>query len=389
MEKKTRVIEAAVAVFADKGFSAATISDLAQKAEVGEATIYNNFKNKMEILLNLPVPYIEDFIAGCDEQLKGIKDPEEKVRKYIWQALRWSQQHKNCIKVVLCDVVPTPQYYNSRAYELMRAALQILLGFLDEGKEQGLFRKDVDSRKFGVFVVGTISYMLLVKIMLEASFELLEDFDELASTLIAAIRNNGNGSKVEIHKLKDKKERILLAAEKLFSQKMFAETTISEIAKMAHVADGTIYDYFENKEALLFKIFNDRMQDFMGTYNETISPKGARAKLKLAVFHFLSWIQDNPSWTRVYIKDIATNPRFFLSDEHQMKLRHDEKLLGIYSEGEDQGVFRTMNADIFLALFFGPIYFTSLPWALLNREGSLIAELDDLFGFLLRAVRKA
>ena len=295
VDKKTKVIEAAVSVFADKGFSAATISDLAQKAEVGEATIYNNFKNKMEILLNLPVPYIEDFIAGCDEQLRGIKDPEEKVRKYIWQTLRWSQQHKDCIKVLLNDVVPTPQYYNSRAYELMQAALQILLGFLDEGKAQGLFRKDVDSRKFGVFVVGTISYMLLVKIMLGTSFELLEDFDELASTLIAAIRNNGNGSKVEIHKLKDKKERILLAAEKLFSQKMFAETTISEIAKMAHVADGTIYDYFENKEALLFKIFNERMQDFMGTYNETISPKGARAKLKLAVFHFLSWIQDNPS----------------------------------------------------------------------------------------------
>jgi len=141
----------------------------------------------------------------------------------------------------------------------------------------------------------------------------------------------------------------------------------------------------------LFKIFNERMQDFMGTYNEMISPKDARVKLKLAVFHFLSWMQDNPSWTRVYIKDIATNPRFFLSDEHLVKLRHDEKLLGIYSQGEDQGVFRTMNADIFLALFFGPIYFTSLPWALLNQGGSLIAELDDLFDFLFRAVssRKA
>ena len=389
--KKTKVIEAAVSVFADKGFSASTISDLARKAEVGEATIYNNFKNKMEILLNLPIPYIEDFIAGCDEQLKGIKDPEEKVRKYIWQTLRWSQQHRNCIKVLLNDVVPTPQYYHSRAYELMQEALQILLDFLDEGKTQGVFRKDIDSRKFGVFLFGTISYMLLVKIMLDSSFELLEEFDELASTLIAAIKKNDTGYKVEIHKLKDRRERILLAAEKLFSQKMFDETTISEIAQVAHVADGTIYDYFENKEALLFKIFNERMQDFMGTYNEMISPKDARVKLKLAVFHFLSWMQDNPSWTRVYIKDIATNPRFFLSDEHLVKLRHDEKLLGIYSQGEDQGVFRTMNADIFLALFFGPIYFTSLPWALLNQGGSLIAELDDLFDFLFRAVssRKA
>jgi len=56
--KKSRIIEAALDVFAEKGFRAATITDLARAAGLGEATIYNHFKNKEEILLSCPLFHI-------------------------------------------------------------------------------------------------------------------------------------------------------------------------------------------------------------------------------------------------------------------------------------------------------------------------------------------
>jgi len=392
VNKKTAIINAAVAVFADKGFAAATISDLAQKAGVGEATIYNYFKNKLDILLSVPFPYIQNFMTSCDEQLKGLTDPEEKMRKFIWQALRWSQHNTACMKVLLTDIIPIPQYYDSEAFGLMREASKLPLGFLAEGKEQGFFRKDVNSHIFSVFLFGTITYMLLTRIMLDSSsdstIELLDEFSEVAGTIIAAIKNNDNGYRIDIHKVKDKRERILLAAEKLFSRKMFAETTISEIAKTDQGADGTIYDYFKNKEALLFTIFNKRMKNFLETYDETTAPKSPEAKLKLAVCHFLSWVQNNRPWTKVYIKDIATNPRFYLSKEYEFKKKHDERLMDIFSKGKKQGVFRAnIKTELLMALFFGPIYLTCLPWALLNREYSLIANLDDLYDLMLKAIK--
>ena len=150
---------------------------------------------------------------------------------------------------------------------------------------------------------------------------------------------------------------------------MFAETTISEIAKTAHVADGTIYDYFKNKEALLFTIFNKRMKNFLETYDETILPDKPEVKLKLAIYHFLSWVQNNRPWAKVYIKDIATNPKFYLSSEYEFKKKHDEGLQDIFSEGQKQGIFRAnLKTELLLAGFFGAIYFICLPWAILNRE---------------------
>lgn len=56
-----------------------------------------------------------------------------------------------------------------------------------------------------------------------------------------------------------RKNQILDAAASVFVEKGFHPTTIKDIAKAAGIADGTVYNYFENKTALLFGIF-DRMR---------------------------------------------------------------------------------------------------------------------------------
>lgn len=53
----------------------------------------------------------------------------------------------------------------------------------------------------------------------------------------------------------DKRERIREAAIRVFSEKGFSEARADEIAEQAGVAVGTIYNYFENKEAILVEIF--------------------------------------------------------------------------------------------------------------------------------------
>ena len=57
----------------------------------------------------------------------------------------------------------------------------------------------------------------------------------------------------------DKRERILRAAIRVFARKGFYSTRVSEIAKAAGVADGTIYLYFKNKDDVLISIFQDRI----------------------------------------------------------------------------------------------------------------------------------
>ena len=56
----------------------------------------------------------------------------------------------------------------------------------------------------------------------------------------------------------DKRERILDAAVRVLARKGFHATRVSEIAKAAGVADGTIYLYFDSKDELLVSLFESK-----------------------------------------------------------------------------------------------------------------------------------
>jgi TetR/AcrR family transcriptional regulator, fatty acid metabolism regulator protein len=60
-----------------------------------------------------------------------------------------------------------------------------------------------------------------------------------------------------------KRERILRAAVDVFAQNGYFNAKVSEIAKAAGVADGTIYLYFDNKEDVLITIFREHTRNYL------------------------------------------------------------------------------------------------------------------------------
>src|SRR4051794_5473288 len=68
----------------------------------------------------------------------------------------------------------------------------------------------------------------------------------------------------------DKRDRILRAAVKVFARNGFHATRVSEVAKAAGVADGTIYLYFKSKEELLVSLFEDRVDKLLAFMSENV-----------------------------------------------------------------------------------------------------------------------
>lgn len=61
----------------------------------------------------------------------------------------------------------------------------------------------------------------------------------------------------------DKYEKILDAAIEAFAEVGYHSCQVAKIARMAGVADGTIYLYFKNKEDILVRLFTERMGRFI------------------------------------------------------------------------------------------------------------------------------
>ena len=75
----------------------------------------------------------------------------------------------------------------------------------------------------------------------------------------------------------DKRERILTAAERIFARHGFFAAKVSDVAKEAGVADGTIYLYFKSKDDLLISLFERRMQQVNEALRAAIARQAARA----------------------------------------------------------------------------------------------------------------
>src|SRR6187549_1006234 len=78
-DKRRRILDAAVAVFARKGYFTARITDIASSAGVADGTIYLYFKNKEDIIVSLFADVLESHLARAREEIAAARTPRQKL----------------------------------------------------------------------------------------------------------------------------------------------------------------------------------------------------------------------------------------------------------------------------------------------------------------------
>jgi AcrR family transcriptional regulator len=79
-ERRRQILEAALAVFSDKGFNVSNVSDVAAEAGVSQGTIYWYFESKEELLIESLLSFFDEFGQGAMQVLAGCSTASEKLR---------------------------------------------------------------------------------------------------------------------------------------------------------------------------------------------------------------------------------------------------------------------------------------------------------------------
>lgn len=106
-----------------------------------------------------------------------------------------------------------------------------------------------------------------------------------------------------------RRNQILDAAAVVFAEKGFHPATTKDIAKQAGVSEGTIYNYFDSKTALLLGIF-ERMKATIMQQDVPPVPDGAdvRAVVTAMLYHPLNALkQDNFALFRIVVSEMLVN----------------------------------------------------------------------------------
>jgi len=187
---------------------------------------------------------------------------------------------------------------------------------------------------------------------------------------------------------KDKRQKILQAATKVFARNGFYHSKVSEIAREADVADGTIYLYFKNKEDILISIFEENMDEILNLVRGEISQhKDAVAKLRRLVHLHMSLMEKNPRLAEVIQVELRQSSKFMKEYKNVKFLEYLQFIGEVIEEGQREGLIRSnITPAVFKRMLFGALDELALQWVLSKRRYSLSAAADQATDIFLHGV---
>jgi TetR/AcrR family fatty acid metabolism transcriptional regulator len=186
-----------------------------------------------------------------------------------------------------------------------------------------------------------------------------------------------------------RRESIIQAAIEVFSKKDFKTASISEIAQKAGVADGTIYQYFKNKEDLFFSIPIEKTNEFrsqLELHLEGIS--GAFNKLRKFVWYFLYFFKTNPDYGRILMLEMRVSKSFVKTGTYDFLKQSVSSVLDIIAEGQKEGVIRT-DVGVYLLRHFilGTLEHMVSRWLLKGEKYDLLEHHQEVSRILIDGLK--
>lgn len=391
--KRQLILESAERLFASRGFHDTTIADIAQDSGVHEASIFQYFKTKENLIVTVPERHLKETLAGITEHLQGMKGAESKIRKLLWHQLRDLSLNQNYTSILLRELRTLPAFYESPAYEMIRK----YSAFAIEAVREGIQDQEVDPGVEIILVLemifGAIDSIVLRWLFFGDPYDPNEAADALCSLIRAAIWRR---EQTEWHEEGDEPSRgqlrrrsIMGVASEVFGRKGYGGATISEIAEKAGIAQASIYQYFKSKEELLVSVLGNWFVELADELDRAFS--GALNPHERLLYLLRRWALDFHirEWeTRVLILELYRNPKFYESQEYLNTQRFWEIIRSTVEAGQQSGHFREdFEIGYFLHLVQGAFEHEALARMMLSRKQPTIAGTEHMINLLLNAIR--
>ena len=171
-------------------------------------------------------------------------------------------------------------------------------------------------------------------------------------------------------KLADKHGRIIQAAIQVFARNGFFNSRISEIAKEADVADGTIYLYFNNKYDILITIFEEEMGKIIASVKQEMARyEDPRDKLECFALMHLNLVERNRELAEIIQVELRQSSKFMKEYRNKKFAEYLHIISNIVKEGQKAGIFRQdIMPGVFKRAFFGALDEMSRFWVLSPKK---------------------
>ncbi|MFD2413146.1 TetR/AcrR family transcriptional regulator [Paenibacillus rhizoplanae] len=196
--KQLSILRAAIDVFAEKGFSAAATSEIAQKAGVAEGTIFRYYRTKKELLLAIVVPTMSRMIAPFVlRNFSGVLDVpfesyEAFLKAFMLNRLEFVRRNLKIVKILIQEIPFQPALKEQLTENIFEQVLERVTTITEHFKAQG---EVIDAPTPAIirFTISAIVGYLLVRLLLmpEQDWDDEAEIEQTVSFILHGIGGNG------------------------------------------------------------------------------------------------------------------------------------------------------------------------------------------------------
>lgn len=184
-------MDAALQIFAQKGFQDATIAEISKRAGVSEATVYENFGTKEELMFAIPEKVTIERIAELEKVIPYVKGAEARIRAIIQGYIQIYGDNPDYSALVLLQLTPNKRFRQTSGHATIRKAAHILLACIREGIEDGAFKASTNPYLIRSMLLGTIEHLFIQQHLQEESAKesnVMNLLDPLMEIILEGIR---------------------------------------------------------------------------------------------------------------------------------------------------------------------------------------------------------
>ena len=187
-DKYQRILDAAVAVFAEKGFFVSRVSDIANRADVADGTVYLYFKNKDEILAAAINTAFDGFMRTARTELERLPTPSDRLRRLAYLHFEALGANRNLAVVFQMELRQSTRFLSEFSHQHLVEYFSLVRQAISDGKASGEFRSDLPEKIAANCFFGAIDEMVTSWVLSEKNYPLAHVADPVLDILLSGMR---------------------------------------------------------------------------------------------------------------------------------------------------------------------------------------------------------
>jgi AcrR family transcriptional regulator len=155
-QRREQILAAARAVFGDKGYESATISDIVKRAGVAQGTFYLYFESKKAVVVDLARQPMDDMAVRLQGILNGDESFAEILSKFVHLGFEVGQENPDLCALMHMSHDGVGEIEKLEAhFEVSQMAVKMFQGFIDSGEAVAM-KAEVAAEMFKIIMSGAM-----------------------------------------------------------------------------------------------------------------------------------------------------------------------------------------------------------------------------------------